>query len=444
MELRDLIVTPIIIFLVYAGAYVVRPWVTDPVNRRYFFPGLTVRIIGALAVGFLYQFYYEGGDTFNFHTHGSRHIWNALMDDSSKGLKLLLSDNADYVGVYEYASRIVFITDPSSFFIVRLAAWIDIITFSSYSATAVIFAVIGFAGSWMFFITFYRILPQYAGKIAIATLFVPSVIFWGSGLLKDTITLACIGIAVHCLYAIFLQRRYAVRHFMFLFLTLYCLYVIKIYILLTLLPAAIVWIFVFNYSRIKSLILKVVLLPLLVMLTSGFAYYATLKAGEDNPKYSLQAIAKTAQITAYDIRYWSGREAGSGYSLGELDGTWQSMLNLGPQAINVSLFRPYFWEVRNPLMLLSAMESFTLLILTVFVILKARGLIFSAMTNAHVLFCMIFSITFAFAVGVSTFNFGTLTRYKIPLLPFYLLMLILIYDYSNKERKVRSFAAVEY
>jgi len=45
-------------------------------------------------------------------------------------------------------------------------------------------------------------------------------------------------------------------------------------------------------------------------------------------------------------------------------------------------------------------------------------------------FCLIFSLVFAFAVGISSFNFGALSRYKIPCLPFYALALILIY-YKN-------------
>jgi hypothetical protein len=42
---------------------------------------------------------------------------------------------------------------------------------------------------------------------------------------------------------------------------------------------------------------------------------------------------------------------------------------------------------------------------------------------------------FAFAVGVSTFNFGTLTRYKIPLMPFYALALVYAYQLSKSEQK---------
>ena len=418
--------------------------VTDGVNRRYFLPALTVRIICALAVGLLYQFYYQGGDTFNFHTHGSRHIWNAFMEDSEKGLKLLLGDVKDPRGIFEYSSRIVFITDPSSFAIVRLAGWIDLITWSAYSATAVIFAVIGFAGGWFFFTAFYEIIPSEHRKVAIATLFFPSMVFWGSGLLKDTITLSCVGLAVYCLHRLFSKRQLSGWLLAGLAVAFYGLYLIKIYILLTFLPAAIVWFFVLNYSRIKPLFLRIVLFPLMILVTSGFSYLAMLKAGEDNPKYSLQAIARTAQITAYDIRFWTGRDAGSGYTLGELDGTWESMLNLAPAAVNVSLFRPYFWEVHNPLMLLSAFESFALLILTLYVLARFRLLTLKVMTNPHVLFCLIFSISFAFAVGVSTFNFGTLTRYKIPLLPFYLLGMILLMHYSKRERKPEALEVTEY
>jgi hypothetical protein len=181
------------------------------------------------------------------------------------------------------------------------------------------------------------------------------------------------------------------------------------------------------------------LFPFLVSLCVVLCYFAVLKAGEDNPKYSLEMISKTAQVTAYDIRYWTGREAGSGYSLGELDGTWESMLKLLPQALNVSLFRPYLWEVRNPLMLLSALESITLLMITIYAIFSARLKIFRALLDPVVLFCLVFSLSFAFAVGISTFNFGTLVRYKIPLLPFYATALVLLLHHVNRERKVEVF-----
>ena len=156
----------------------------------------------------------------------------------------------------------------------------------------------------------------------------------------------------------------------------------------------------------------------------------------------MENIAKTAKITAYDIRFQTGRDAGSGYTLGELDGSFGSMFRLAPQAINVSLFRPYLWEVNNPLMLLSALESLVFLILSLVLIFKYGLGVLKSFRNPDVSFSFVFSIILAFAVGVSSFNFGTLVRYKIPILPFYALAMILIY-YENKPRKVEEFEETE-
>ena len=434
MELRDLIVTPIVIILVYVVAYFVRPYCTDHITRKYFMPGLTVRIIGALAVGFIYQFYYNGGDTFNFHTHGSRHIWEAFMDDPVKGVRLLVNDPSDQAGLFQYSSKIWFYKDSSSFAIIRISAFVDLITFSTYSATAVLFATINFIGMWMFFLTFYRQFPSVHKWLAIAILFVPSVFFWGSGLLKDTVTLACVGAATYCIYLLAIEQKLRFWAAALLLLTFYVIYHVKVYILLTFLPAVILWVFMHHLGKIRIVMLKIILFPIVSAAAIILGYFAMSKAGEDNPRYSLDAISTTAQITAYDIRFWSGREAGSGYTLGVLDGTWQSMIMLAPAAINVSLFRPYFWEVNNPLMVLSALESFVFLFITLLLFVKARHNIFKLLSDPFVLFCLVFSIGFGFAVGVSTYNFGTLSRYKIPLVPFYATGLVLAFYQLNKLR----------
>jgi len=436
MELKDFIVTPLLLIVVYTIAYLIRPWVTDSITRVYFFPAITIKIIGAIAIGLLYQFYYVGGDTFMFHTHGSRIIWNAFIDSPLVGLKLLFTDRASHEGIYAYSSKIEFFRDSQSYNVIRISTLFDLLTFSTYSATAVLFSVFSFAGMWMFFLTFYKQYPNLHRSLAIATLFIPSVAIWGSGIFKDTLTLGCLGIATYYIHVIFFERKIKAISIILLLFSLYIIFSIKIFILQAFIPAAFVWVIARNFGTIRSLVLKIMLVPFVIttMLASG--YYAVVKVGEGDTKYSVENIAQTAKVTAYDIRYWTGREAGSGYSLGELDGTFSSMIKLAPQAVNVSLFRPYLWEVRNLLMLLSAMESAALLLFTLYVIVKVRLTIFQALTDPNVLFFLIFSMTFAFAVGISTFNFGTLARYKIPLLPFYALALVYILNYKNKDKKV--------
>jgi hypothetical protein len=436
LELRDLIVTPLFIILIYGVAYAIRSSVTDEVNRVYFIPALTVKIIGALALGFIYQFYYQGGDTFSYHTHGSRHIWETFMESPEKGIELLLTSGQDQTRLYKYSSKIWFFTDPSSYAVVRIAAVVDLFTFSTYSATALLFSVFSFIGMWMLFLTFYERYPYLHRWLAIASFFIPSVFFWGSGLLKDTLTIGCLGMVTYQTSKIFLSRKNSLGGWVLLTLSLSGIYIIKLYILLTFLPALILWVFLGNLQSIRSMILKIMLFPFVISTGLFFAYFATLKAGESNSKYALNSLAKTAQVTAYDIRYWTGRDAGSGYSIGELDGTFGSMIKLAPQAINVSFFRPYLWEVNNPLMLLSALESLFLLLFCIYIFFAVNIRIVKALSEPTILFTLVFAISFAFAVGVSTFNFGTLVRYKIPMMPFFLIALILILHHSKSDKKL--------
>lgn len=437
MELRDLIVTPIVLFAVYAAAYIIRPWVTDDVNRKYFLPALTVRIIGALAVGFIYQFYYEGGDTFAYHTHGSRPLWEAMMDSPINGIRMLFSNGEYGPGIWETANRIWYWNDPQSFAVIRIAAILDLLTFSSYSATAVLFAVIAFTGGWMFFLTFYRIYPDSHKWVAISILFVPSVVFWGSGIFKDTITLAALGVSTYAFHRLFIQRRLRIGLALTLIFSLWVIFSIKKYILLCFLPALLFWVMASYISRLSSLMLRVLMTPVTAIVALVFSYYAVMKVGEDDRRYSVNTLARTAQITAYDIRYgWGARQGdGSGYTLGELDGSWGSMLRLAPQAVNISLYRPYLWEVHNPLMLLSALEGLALLVITLYLIVRVRWRVFHYAQRPDVIFCLMFALVFAFAVGVSSFNFGTLSRYKIPMMPYFLLAVGIINSYWKSDKK---------
>lgn len=443
MELRDLLITPAFLILIYGVAFLVRPYATDEVNRVYFFPALTAKIFGALALGVVYQYYYGSGDTFMYHTYGSRIVWNAFLDSPIEGLKLLFADTRNPGEVYQYASQIYLFRDSNSFTVIRLAAVFDLLTFSTYSSTAALFAVLSFIGSWQFYLTFYKQYPHLHGRLAIAAFFIPSVFFWGSGVLKDSVTLACLGIATYQIYLIFIERRVRLVNILLLLVSLYLIFSIRKFILQAYLPAVLLWLGAAQIHRIHSVILRAMVVPFVVLVIVASGYYTVVKIGEDDERYALGNIAKTSRVTAYDIRYWSGRFAGSGYSLGELDGSFESMVRLAPQAINVSLFRPYLWEVKNTLMLFSAVESFVMLLVVLYVVARLRTRVLAGLAAPNVLFAISFTLIFAFAIGVSTYNFGTLVRYKIPLLPFFVTALVLLLDYRKSETKLDRLESTE-
>ena len=433
MDIRDILVVPLVLIFVYILAYLIRNRYTDINTKKYFIPALTLKIIGAISVGLIYYYYYGYGDTMNYHTYGSRYIWEAFKDSPLKGIGLLFADGTYKPDTFEYATKIRFYQDSDAYMVVRISGFFDIITFSSYGGTSVLFAALSFTGTWALFQVFYLRFKEYHKSLAIALLFVPSVFFWGSGILKDTITLMALGWATYSVSQILLKRGNLIGNVILGIFACYLIYVIKIYILICFIPAVIIWIYIENIKRISSKVVKAIVAPILLFITVFGGYWSVNKVVEDNSQYSIDNIAKTAQITAYDIAYWTGRGAGSTYSLGELDGSFESMIKLLPQAVNVALFRPYFWEVKNPFMLMAAIESFLILILTLIVLYKTRIIKIIKISPPIIIFCLIFSLTFAFAVGVSTFNFGTLMRYKIPLMPYYISSMIILLKLISKK-----------
>ncbi len=445
MEIRDLLITPIFIFIVFMIAYGVRNLFSGPITQRYFIPGLALKVIGGIAVGLIYQFYYGGGDTFNYFNLGSKYVYEAFKDKPILALKLIFAGVNYIPETFEYATKIYTYGDPASYFVVRVAGALDILTFHTYSATTVLFAAISFSGLWALFTVFVRMYPDRHLGFAIGVFFIPSVFFWGSGILKDTITIGALGWAVWGIYCIFFEKRYVLYASIVLAIAFITLFIVKIYILMCFLPAAILWVFYSRMNKVKNVLIKIMVAPVLLGLSGVVGYYAVIKVGEDDPRYDVTQMGNTAKITAEWIHYVSELEGGSSYTLGDFDFSTTGIIKKFPRAVWVTLYRPYVWEAHNIVMLLSAVESFALLIFTLYVLYKVgvyRS--FQLITSQPILtFCFLFSIVFAFAVGISSYNFGTLVRYKIPLYPLYVAGLVILLTYTKKERKRGVLAEIE-
>jgi hypothetical protein len=151
---------------------------------------------------------------------------------------------------------------------------------------------------------------------------------------------------------------------------------------------------------------------------------------------TLEGIIRKAIIT-YEDHIRAEQYGYNFYSLGEFDGTLWNFFSKAPAAIAAGLFRPYMWEIRNPVMFLAAAEN-TAFMLLVLVILWKTGpvkMIKIIFDEPLVVFSLTFAIVFAFAVGISTANFGALVRLKIPLLPFITTGLFILYHKAREIKK---------
>lgn len=440
MELKDFLYTPLTLLIVCLVAYRLRSKVTNPLTFRYFLPGLSVKVIGALALGFIYQFYYQGGDTLNYFDQ-ARVIHEAFMEDPFDGLRLLLANGKYQPSTFNYATQIYWYRSPSEYFIIKLAAFFGLFNGHSYSSISILFACFCFSGIWALYYTFVSIAPRQHFPLALGILFVPSVFFWGSGLMKDTITLGALGWLFYGFHQGLIEKRLNIWTILIMAGSFYIIYQVKLYILLSFLPPAIYWVFLENSNRINLKFFRVIMRPLMIVLGIFLAYLAAINVTKGDIRYDVGKIGERTKINAEYIYRISLLQGGSAYYLGELDGSIESMLKVAPQAINVTLFRPYLWEIANPLMLLSALESFAFTVLFIVLLIKPGPwkCVWLTMQYPVIQFCMVFTLILAFAVGLNSYNFGTLVRYKIQLVPFFISGIVLIRHYyllSTTESKI--------
>lgn len=435
ITLLDYLLLPFYLVVIYLIAIIFRekkypighPW------RKYFLPALTLKIGGAIFIGLIYAYYYGSGDTSEYFKHAQ--TVNSSFDESiGTWLNMIFRIPAWYDNEYsQYISQIgPWYESPAEYTIVALAAFIGIFTFTTYLPTAVVFGTIAFTGMWALFRTFALKYPAYTKYIAICALYIPSTIMWGSGIFKDTICMFGLGWMTYGAFRILIHRDLSAKNIILTIISFYFVAVIKVYILLAFLPALMLWI-LFTYSHsIHNASVRTLVKVVIVVISVGGLLYFSDKFSQSLGRYSLKNVAETSAVTRNYISSVSG-DAGSSYSLGEFDPSFGGMLAKFPLAVNVSLFRPYIWETRKPIQLLNALEALMFLWVTIKVIISV-GLVRTWRTiksDPTIQFCLIFTLVFAFAVGISSYNFGALSRYRIPCLPFYGFALVLIY-YKNK------------
>ena len=437
LPLLNYLLLPLYLALVYGIAYQYRdrhykknhPW------RKFFIPALSLKIFGAIFIGMIYSYYYKGGDTYNYFYHSQ--VINSAMDESfGKWFNLLFRipdvTDGEY---YNYISQLEWYTDPASYTVGAITAFLSIFTLNTYLPTAVLFAALSFTGIWALFRTFAALFPHLLRPVAIAILFIPSVFVWGSGIFKDTVCMFGIGWLTYSCFRFLIQGDFSARNIAIAVGSFLLIALVKLYIIMAFTPALLMWIF-FNYSQkitnpSMKMVVKLFFIAVIIAATAFFLQKFSSALG----KYSLDKLAKTAEITRGYI-YWVSVDEGSAYSLGDFDPSIAGMLTKFPFAVNVSLFRPYPWEAKKVIVMLSALEALLFLFITSKVLFSVglRKTWQTIKKDPTIQFCLVFSIIFAFAVGISSYNFGTLSRYKIPCLPFYSLAIIMIW-YKNKPLK---------
>lgn len=413
--------------------------------QKWFMKGLWVKLLGGLTFALVYTFYYEyGGDT------------RSYFEDSEKVIEAMYSSPTVYWEVLKHSfenissealdilRRMVF-HDPREYFVVNFISVFNFFGFGSYFATTLLVALFTFWGVWHFFLLLVSKFPRIERQMAFSILFIPSVFFWGSGISKDSLILCCVGLVLYHVNQIASGKFWQIGSLVIIGLASYYTFMVKPYVLISLLPAIILWRTLHLRDKIRNSYIRAGVLPI-VGVASVFGMVYTLNfMAQYNQQYSMDSFVDTAQ-SMQGWHYQEGANSadnhgrGSSYTLGEYDqNSWQGLLKIFPAAVNVTFFRPYIWEVKNAGMLAQAFESLLFLVFTIFTIIKVGPLkVYSYISgDSFLLMCVVFAVFFGFAVGFSSYNFGALSRYKIPAVPFFVAALFILWHKANEAKHIR-------
>lgn len=415
----------------------------DPLYR-YFVPGLLIKLLGSTAFIVYYSNYLDGGDTVSYW-YGAEALKNLFYQNPLAYFRELFGNTTweAYYNVYNENTG----WPPSSIYkstrhfnTCRIASVPCIFVPFSFVGLTFMMGFFSFLATWKLYRTFVRNFPHLEKQLRIGILFLPSVVFWCSGIMKDTIVL--IGLS----YVVYETDRFLsttgkksrIKFTLKLLIFSYLIFLVKPYIVIAMAPAWLVWVNYAALARIKNPVLKYYLLPFLVGGTFFLAfrlYFNSSGQGEFAADNIMEKALVSRNDFATNTTYGVNRakvEVLENPSTG-------TILTKIPESLIMGLFRPFLWEARSPAILLSALENLFILFYFIFALIKLRLIGFFGFIRSHplLLFSMIFSVILAFIVGFTTPLFGAMVRFRTPFLPFLISFLVVgIYHIRSLPKKV--------
>ena len=402
---------------------------SDPSLRVLFWPALGCKLMAGTALGLIYQYYYHGvGDTFRYFsdagviaTFARQHPVDYLtyLWDGDRALPLI-SDVA---------------TQPRTLFMLKLASIFNLLTHDNYWVTSAYFSFISFISTWYLVTQIVRHIPAAYWPAVVGFLFLPSAVFWSSGLIKESLAMAGLFLIAGVYVKGWFQQPLRIPEILLIPIALWVVWNLKYYFLGVLLPVGTAS-FVLHSMNMRRTIASGVLLRALVWLVTLMVPLVLVSWLHPN--------FQPRQLMAVIVENYETFHALSApedlISFNNLEPNWMSLASHVPKALFSGWFRPMIWETSSALQLVVAIENTVLLVLFI-ASLSGLPQAFRSTNRLLVVTVLLYAAALAAFLALSAPNFGTLSRYRVGFLSAFFTVLAcgnpLFY---NVMRKVERYA----
>lgn len=359
--------------------------------------------IGAgILYGYLHQHLYGGGDTYAYFNE-SAIVFSTLKNDPGLYFRLVfwISYPNPAPDIVPYKDVMWFYTTPGSYLLVRFNSLVRLVSFGYYNVHVVFYNFLTLMGLLYLFSFFEKIIPRKKHLLIGVIFFFPSILFWSSGIHKDGISLAGLGLLLffskQIISSVKILHKQNFRNIIGLLIGFWLLLIVRNFWLMLLFPSLIA----FAWTT-KAPVYKLIKFIFVFIVYFGIA--TNLNAFE--PDWDFLNLLAEKQNEFMSL-------ASGNYSLPvyPLIPTLPDFAMQIPHAISNSLFQPWFTKVNSPLLLFPAMENImVLLILVLALIFRKKKLL--ASEQSLLLLCLFFAFTIFIVLGITVPILGALVRYK--------------------------------
>lgn len=389
----------------------------------------TIKVLAGIAMAFIYTHYYPiraEADIFKYFDD-SKIMYDSLKENPEDFFRMISGmyggNDYYYMHTYYYDMNNWYKEFEGETFndthtIIRFNAVTRIFSFGIYHVHTVFVCFLVMIG----LVFMYKSAENYfTGKkilLAISIFLMPSVVFWGSGVLKEALLLFAMGIFIYCVFDLIKGnlKWYIIAGAGFSF---FLLIFLKIYALLILLPALVAYA-VNLYRKLKFPVIS-------YFICFGLALVIALNFTLIRENFDILRILATKQQDF--INHARELNSNSLIDISPLEPTILSFLKNSPIALLNTFTRPYFFESGNPLMILAGLENSVMALLLILALYKRDQL--SSEKKNMFYFLLFYSIMMFVLIGLVAPVTGAMVRYKIPALGMMAAAFVLTCDWKS-------------
>ena len=399
------------------------------IPKFWFIVLFSLKVLTSIFLTFLYSKYYTNRDTADIFKYfdDSKIMFDSIKTNPIDYLKMLFGfDNDTYINnkYYQHMGNWVRPGTKDLFsdthIIIRFNAFVHLFSFGNIHVHNIFINFISLLGLTMLYKAFKQFNHNKERVLFYILMLVPSILFWGSGLLKESIIFFALGIFFLNLFR--LTKKFKVQYLFYLLFAILLILFTKFYLLAALsIP-------ILGYSLNKYFSLNKPIYGYLIAIVLFVIVLNISPLISHELNFIKQIVVKQQDFSRFILI----EGATSGFLIPELSDGLSLVENI-PNALINTLIRPYLWECNALFVWLSALENIAVLALIIIAIIfrkkmnKAQQNIFYF--NLMFVFCL-FTL-----IGLTTPVFGAIMRYKIPGLILLLISILMVLDLQKIKHK---------